>query len=520
MNEFQDKELEEILGKLRAFEAPPSSVIRAKNVVMYAVKSGSSLRKVAIERSKYRLIPIFNLRPKYMPLIALILAAVLGGGGTVAAAQNDLPGQSLYGVKLASERVAEALTVSDESKININVKFAERRTQEIAALKARAAKKAEMARSSSTEAPAAADATKEDVFSEQMEQAANLLQARIARLGERIEALKAKDSEATLKAAATLEAKAELWSEMLEAVRAAEDRADLKAKLQEVHGEARKLRDNALDAQESALKKQASAKGFEQSARNRVAAAEQKLKVLTERRAQILERAQDEKKEFSQEEFDERDKFYQEAVQLVLEAQSALEAGDFEGAWVKANAAFKAMVHFNRPALDPRLFKPVRPEDVTIQEGLDKDMSEAAPAPAALSETERAELRLEALQGASATPKLFGGVVVSLDSLRALAESQRKQAEMIAMQYKPQLGPVVREKIYLLAQRGQSAMDTKAYGEAARFFSQIIALVKTAIINLDSAEADGVISAPPPETIVVPQPLPAEDEAMEGVVSE
>ena len=71
------------------------------------------------------------------PMIAVFLVVVLlfgGGGAAVAAAQNDLPGDALYGVKITTERVQEAFALSSEKKVDVKSRFAARRAEEIEAL--------------------------------------------------------------------------------------------------------------------------------------------------------------------------------------------------------------------------------------------------------------------------------------------------------------------------------------------------------------------------------------------------
>ncbi len=67
-----------------------------------------------------------------MPFIALalILAAAIGGGTSVAA-QNALPGDALWGFKTqVNERVAESIAVGDEAKANWDIALAEARLDE------------------------------------------------------------------------------------------------------------------------------------------------------------------------------------------------------------------------------------------------------------------------------------------------------------------------------------------------------------------------------------------------------
>lgn len=68
--------------------------------------------------------------------ILVVIGMVLGGvGGTVAAAQNDLPGDALYQVKLVSEGLKMDLTQDPLKKMELDLVFAMRRLDEIKELK-------------------------------------------------------------------------------------------------------------------------------------------------------------------------------------------------------------------------------------------------------------------------------------------------------------------------------------------------------------------------------------------------
>ncbi|PIR92476.1 hypothetical protein COU01_01320 [Candidatus Falkowbacteria bacterium CG10_big_fil_rev_8_21_14_0_10_44_15] len=64
----------------------------------------------------------------------LILLMVGGGVFSISAASGATPGSFLYTVKLVSEKTRFALTVNSEDKARLNVKFAERRAEEIKGL--------------------------------------------------------------------------------------------------------------------------------------------------------------------------------------------------------------------------------------------------------------------------------------------------------------------------------------------------------------------------------------------------
>jgi hypothetical protein len=74
-----------------------------------------------------------GLRVAAASLVAGILL-VLGAGGAVAASANALPGESLYGVKRAVERVSLAMHRDPLGRGGLQLQFAETRLSEIQAL--------------------------------------------------------------------------------------------------------------------------------------------------------------------------------------------------------------------------------------------------------------------------------------------------------------------------------------------------------------------------------------------------
>jgi uncharacterized membrane protein YgcG len=82
---------------------------------------------------------IFQIRKEKLAmnvLVSLLLAAslILGGGATVAAAQDDLPNQSLYQLKLWTENTTMAMTGDPQDQANLLMTMAQRRVEEMAAL--------------------------------------------------------------------------------------------------------------------------------------------------------------------------------------------------------------------------------------------------------------------------------------------------------------------------------------------------------------------------------------------------
>jgi hypothetical protein len=73
----------------------------------------------------------FRWQVRWVAPVAVVIAVLLAGSGTVAAASNSLPDGPLYQVKLATEAVQLALTPSALGKAELYVRFADRRVDEI-----------------------------------------------------------------------------------------------------------------------------------------------------------------------------------------------------------------------------------------------------------------------------------------------------------------------------------------------------------------------------------------------------
>jgi hypothetical protein len=83
----------------------------------------------AIKRAR---IPIWHRR--WAMAAVTVLLILLAGAGTITASANALPDESLYPVKLATERLRLTTTFSDIGEAKLHIQFAERRATEIAAM--------------------------------------------------------------------------------------------------------------------------------------------------------------------------------------------------------------------------------------------------------------------------------------------------------------------------------------------------------------------------------------------------
>lgn len=74
----------------------------------------------------------FKWQVRWVAPVAIVVALLAGGSGTVVAATNALPDNPLYGLKLATESVQLAFTFSDQAKTELYARFVDYRVEEIA----------------------------------------------------------------------------------------------------------------------------------------------------------------------------------------------------------------------------------------------------------------------------------------------------------------------------------------------------------------------------------------------------
>jgi len=89
----------------------------------------------AKEREKIeRRMPLWSWRRGWAVALAVILVLILVGGSTVTASASSLPGDTLYPVKTATEKVQGFFTFGSQGKANFHIKIAQRRLDELKAL--------------------------------------------------------------------------------------------------------------------------------------------------------------------------------------------------------------------------------------------------------------------------------------------------------------------------------------------------------------------------------------------------
>lgn len=123
----------------RMFEEAGKSFVINMSGSRHHSQQASNLQKIFI-----------NLLPKkqnmFLPL--LLIAALLGSSaGATYASQSSLPGETLYPVKLATEKAQTVLNVNDNAKeADLHIKFSEKRLYEIDALAQKGEAKLELVR--------------------------------------------------------------------------------------------------------------------------------------------------------------------------------------------------------------------------------------------------------------------------------------------------------------------------------------------------------------------------------------
>lgn len=76
-------------------------------------------------------VPVMTWQSRWAVALVSVLAVVVAGGGTVVAADNSMPDNPLYRVKLATEQVRLSLSQSDMDKAELCATLADRRVAEI-----------------------------------------------------------------------------------------------------------------------------------------------------------------------------------------------------------------------------------------------------------------------------------------------------------------------------------------------------------------------------------------------------
>jgi hypothetical protein len=94
----------------------------------------TALHEKSFEKREHRVGRLLKWQRGWAVALAVVLALVLTGAGTVTASASSLPGDTLYPLKTATEKVQGFFTFGSEAKTGHYMKLAERRLNEIEAL--------------------------------------------------------------------------------------------------------------------------------------------------------------------------------------------------------------------------------------------------------------------------------------------------------------------------------------------------------------------------------------------------
>lgn len=133
-----EKDIHTFFSKARS-ESLSSSEKDETRRFLVAYAEAMPVRDPAPKRQVSRGMSAIFLTRKYMPVFGILLAASLAFGGVSFAAEQALPGDALYTVKVdVNEEVRSALTVSPKAKAEWEARRVERRMEEAEQLAAKA----------------------------------------------------------------------------------------------------------------------------------------------------------------------------------------------------------------------------------------------------------------------------------------------------------------------------------------------------------------------------------------------
>jgi hypothetical protein len=115
--------LETVLAVKKASAVEPRPEFKARASYQFRAALG--------EKTAPKSRPFFGWLPRWATALAIVLVVLLAGGGTVAAASNSMPDSILYPVKLATEKVQLAFTISPLGKAQLCADLADKRVAEI-----------------------------------------------------------------------------------------------------------------------------------------------------------------------------------------------------------------------------------------------------------------------------------------------------------------------------------------------------------------------------------------------------
>lgn len=121
----------------QALDPRPGFMVDSKRRLVARIKQESVLMPAASRFSLHTFISAFGRKRLFYQMVtaALLVTILMAGTSSLTlAARNSLPGDNLYGVKLAQERVQLVLSITAPGDARLRLDFTQRRLQEIAGL--------------------------------------------------------------------------------------------------------------------------------------------------------------------------------------------------------------------------------------------------------------------------------------------------------------------------------------------------------------------------------------------------
>ncbi len=138
----QGKDIEEILKEYPDFAEELSALLliaRRMNKMPKPAPEEDSIARTIIQAKaileKEKRVPFFKrffiLQPTFIRAFAIVLLIIAIIGGSLSISARSMPGELLYPVKRFSERIYYALTFDKDGRIELHIKFADRRAGEL-----------------------------------------------------------------------------------------------------------------------------------------------------------------------------------------------------------------------------------------------------------------------------------------------------------------------------------------------------------------------------------------------------
>lgn len=129
---MEDRDFEQLVAEFFADLPRKMWPVGQKETVWLKIQDHIRKTRKAVNEKQEALasIPMFRFGKMAITVLAIIIAMLFWGGATKVS-EGSLPGDTLYSVKKAAEKVETILATGDEAKIKVGIKHAKRRLEEV-----------------------------------------------------------------------------------------------------------------------------------------------------------------------------------------------------------------------------------------------------------------------------------------------------------------------------------------------------------------------------------------------------